>query len=147
MSFENEIVFSKYVRDKLQSSLNNNDQNDIYQEANRLGIKEKAIYILTELLFTENILEEISLFSRLFRKFCYRNNKAQRNLIRALENLLSKNEKLYSKSISIFKKFYDDEILDEQIIIDYNFDEHLHRKVATFIHWLVEASSESSESD
>ena len=117
MSFENEIVFSKYVRDKLQSSLNNNDQNDIYQEANRLGIKEKAIYILTELLFTENILEEISLFSRLFRKFCYRNNKAQRNLIRALENL------------------------------DYNFDEHLHRKVATFIHWLVEASSESSESD
>ena len=124
MSFENEIVFSKYVRDKLQSSLNNNDQNDIYQEANRLGIKEKAIYILTELLFTENILEEIS-----------------------LENLLSKNEQLYSKSISIFKKFYDDEILDEQIIIDYNFDEHLHRKVATFIHWLVEASSESSESD
>ena len=146
MSFENTIIFSQYVRYKLKSIISINDHNDIYQEANRLGIKDKAIYIITDLVFTENILEEITLYSKLFLKFCYKNNKAQLYLIRALENLLSKNKFMYDRSISILKQFYDEGILDEETIID-NFDKDLHGRVASFVHWLIEASSESSESD
>ena len=146
MSFENTIIFSQYVRYKLKSIISIIDHNDIYQEANRLGIKDKAIYIITDLVFTENILEEITLYSKLFLKFCYKNNKAQLHLIRALENLLSKNEWMYVRSISILKQFYDEGILDQETIID-NFDKYHHGKVASFVHLLIEASSESSESD
>ena len=80
------------------------------------------------MVFTENILEEITLYSKLFLKFCYKNNKAQLYLIRALENLLSKNKWMYARSISILKQFYDEGSLDQETIID-NFDNSKMEKV------------------
>ncbi len=54
-------IFAEYFKERREANslLDAAVQKDIVKEAERLNIKDKSILIIAELLFTENILEEI----------------------------------------------------------------------------------------
>ena len=69
-----------------------------------------------------------------------------------------KKESLLPKVAGIFKTFYDEDILDEEVILDWakkvskkyvskDLSEQIHKKAVPFITWLKEAEEETSDED
>lgn len=132
---------------------------ELIKEAERLNIRDKAVLILSELLFTENMIKEIAQNRLLLLRFCYNNQKAQKYLLGGFEKLVGDvyKEQLLSSSLKVLKCFYDEEILDEEVIIEWSnkvskkyvsraVSTEIHEKVSAFIKWLKEAEEESEES-
>ncbi len=65
---ESANIFYKFVKEKQEAGLilDKEVQKEIVKEAERLDIKDKSVLILSELLFTENIMEEIKTNKILF---------------------------------------------------------------------------------
>ncbi len=65
---ESANIFYKFVKEKQEAGLilDKEVQKDIVKEAERLDIKDKSVLILSELLFSENIMEEIKTNKILF---------------------------------------------------------------------------------
>ena len=80
---ESANIFFKFVKEKKEagSMLDQQVQKEIVKEAERLDIKDKCVLVLSELLFTENIIEEIKANKILFLRFCHENRKAQKYLL------------------------------------------------------------------
>jgi translation initiation factor 5 len=159
---ESLIHFQKVVREKKEANqlLEPAVQKELFDEAKRLDIKDKAALILADLLFTENILDEIKKYKMLFLRFCLENKKAQKYLLGGYEKLVGDiyKEKLFANAVKILKLFYDEEILDEDVIIEWSLKESkkyvskemskkIHEKVAPFIQWLKEAEVEDSDEE
>lgn len=66
-------IFFEYFKEKKETSDLNDAavQVEIVKEAERLDIKDKSILIISELLFTENILEEIKANKMLLLRYIY----------------------------------------------------------------------------
>ncbi|RNA42407.1 Eukaryotic translation initiation factor 5 [Brachionus plicatilis] len=154
--------FFKLVSEKKETGclLDSIVQKELLNEAERLGIREKCLLIFTELLFTENILEEIKTYRILLLRFCNENKKAQRYLLGGFEKLVADvyKDKLFDKSVNILKQFYDMDILEEEAIVEWSAKESkkyiskelsrkLHEKVSPFVKWLREAEVESDEEE
>lgn len=154
-------IFSEYFKEKKEAGLllDATAQKDIVKEAESLNIKDKSILIIAELLFTENILEEIKAYKMLLLRFCHENKKAQKYLMGAFETTVGErlHEELFGKSILILKAFYDEDVLDEETIVEWSQKEskkyvpramsrQIHEKVAPFIKWLKEAETEEDSS-
>ena len=135
-------------------------QRELVKEAERLNIKDKAVLVLSELLFTENILEEIKQYRQLLLRFCYENKKAQKYLLGAYEKLVGEvfYDKLFNSSLVILKQFYEQDVLEEESILDWSTKESkkyvskemskkIHEKVFAFVKWLREAEEESEEDE
>lgn len=60
----------------------------LYSEARRLDILEKAPLVLTEILLTANIMEEISEHQSLLRYFCKQGHQFQKYFVYGLEQII-----------------------------------------------------------
>ena len=159
---ENANIFYKLVKERKEAGLlsDPNVQKEIYKEAERLDIKDKSTLVLSELLFTENIIEEIKANKMLLLRFCNKNKKAQKYLLGGFEKLVGDiyKDKLLNNAMKILKQFYDEDILDEETIIEWSAKESkkyvskemsrkIREKVALFIKWLKEAEVEDESSE
>ncbi|XP_033242147.1 eukaryotic translation initiation factor 5 [Drosophila miranda] len=127
-------------------------------EAERLDIVNKSPLVLAELLFTENIINDVRKNRILLLRFTHNNPKAQRYLIGGIEQTVELHTNtLMSKVAGIFKIFYDLDILDEKVILDWaqkvskrhvskKIATEIHEKVKPFVQWLKDAEEEDSSS-
>lgn len=128
-------------------------------EAERLDIVNKAPLVLAELLFTENIILDVRKNRILLLRFTHNNPKGQRYLIGGIEQTVELHANtLMSKVAGIFKIFYDLDILDEKVILEWaqkvskrhvskKIATEIHEKVEPFVQWLKDAEEEDSSSD
>jgi len=155
-------LFYKIVKEKKEANLlaDQQVQKELFEEAKRFDIKDKSTLILSELLFTENMWDEIKTYKMLLLRFCVGNKKAQKYLLGGYEKLVGDvyKDKLFNNALKILKQFYDEEVLDEDVILEWSAKESkkyvskemskkIHEKVAPFIKWLKEAEVEDSEDD
>lgn len=135
-------------------------QKELISEATRLELREKGCLLLCEILFTENIIEEINKYKMLLLRFCVDNKKGQKYLLGGLEKIIGDiyKEKLFNKAMSILKTFYDLDILDEDVIIEWaskpskkyiqkEVSKQLREKIQPLIKWLKEAEVEKDSGD
>jgi len=132
-------------------------QKDIVAEAERLEIRDKAVIALCELLFDDKMLNQIKQHRTLFLRFTNESPKAQKYLMRGMELSIKLFRKdLVPKVSHILKAFYEFDILDEQVILEWGSKkykktvgkevaEEIHAKAAPFLKWLKEAEEEESD--
>jgi len=131
-----------------------NTQKELFNEAAQLGLRDKAPFILAKALFTENMLTEVKQYDKLFIKFCDENEASQKSLLKAFEIIIGDvyKESLFSKSEAILNKFYEADIVDEDVFIDWAENisaKHVPQEVALkirqktgrFIAWLKKPDS------
>lgn len=139
-------------------------EKEIVLEAERLEIRDKAPLVLAELLYDTNIIVQIKQHRNLFCRLTQNNEKEQRYLLGAFEQLVGAVHptELMPKVPHILKAFYDNDILDESVIIEWDdkpsrkytskmvtkeMSKEIHAKAAPLIQWLKEAEEESSEEE
>lgn len=134
-------------------------QKALHNEANRLEVHQKAPLVLAELLFSANLVAEIKKHRNLLLRFTNDDVKAQKYLIGGVELILALHaDKLMDKVAVIFKWFYDLDLLEEKVILEWaakvskkyvskEVAAQIHEKAAPFITWLKEAEEESEESE
>merc|ERR1712088_911264 len=155
-------IFYEFVKAKVQSKakLEVNDEKEIVTEAERLEVTNKAPIVLCELIFDKTkILAQIKSNKRLLLRFCHENQKAQKYLLGGIEKTIETyQDVLLPKTGHIFKAFYDEDILDEEVILEWGkkaskkyvskeLSEQIHKKAEPFLNWLKEAEEESSDED
>lgn len=158
---ESANAFYEIVKEKIESGLLNDAecQKELVKDAERLNIKNKATLIMSELIFSENMIDEISKNRLLLLRFCNENPKAQKSLLSGFEKLVGNvyKEQLLGKTMLILKAFYDEDILDEEAILEWAkkvskknvpkvVSQEIHDKAAPFVKWLQEAEEESAGS-
>lgn len=151
-----EIVKKKLDAGKLESVA---EHKDLLIEAERLDIVNKASLVLAELLFSENLVADVRKHRVLLLRFTHNNPKAQRYLIGGIEQVIALHkDKLVPKVAGIFKLFYDEDILDEKVILEWSqkvskkyvskeVATEIHEKAKPFIQWLKEAEEEDSSDE
>lgn len=160
-------IFLEFVENKAKTTdlTIGENQKAIKAEADRLDISDKAVIVLCEVLFKDNLIENIKLFKNLFLRFTHENHKAQRYLLRGIElTISSMRELLMPKVTMIFNRFYEYEIIVEDVFLDWyakgqekknkkksnKLDDvslEIIEKATPFIKWLNEASEESDDED
>lgn len=152
-------IFFKFVESKAKKidlTLSDN-QKAIKAEAERLDISDKAVIVLVEVLLKDNLIEKIQLYKNLFLRFTNENHKAQRYLLKGLEQAISaQKEQLMSKVVSILNYLYKEDIVVEEVFLEWYAKGHKKSNkitsdvfdgAAPFIKWLEEASEESESDD
>ncbi|VVC34865.1 W2 domain,Armadillo-type fold,Translation initiation factor IF2/IF5,Translation initiation factor [Cinara cedri] len=132
---------------------------ELLAEAERLEVKSKATLVLAELLFDEKIHLQLKKHRVLFLRFCHEDQKAQRYLLGGIEQVigLHKNS-LLPKVAAILKLFYDADILEESILLDWaskiskkyvskELSQEIHNHANQFITWLREAEEEEESGE
>lgn len=152
-------LFYEFVKKHKETGKIENLQKELVGEAERLDIKDKAVLVLCELLLGEHILQEVKTHRLLFLRFTHGNQKAQKYLLGGLEQVINLHkDSLMNKVPHILKLFYDTDILEEEVIIDWSqkvskkyvskeIAQEIHEKAKPFIKWLQEAEEEESSSD
>merc|ERR1712110_1203305 len=152
-------IFHKFVKAKKEGGkLTWDDEKEILTEAERLEIVNKATIVLCEVVLDgDKVVAQITENKRLFLRFTNGNQKAQKYLIGGIECLIAARESLLlPKATAIFKAFYDYDIIDEEVILEWGkkvskkyvskeLSEKIHEKVKPFITWLKEAEEEESD--
>jgi len=152
-------IFHKYVNAKKEiGKLSQTDEKEILVEAERLEIVNKATIVLCEVMLDgDKVVPQITEYKRLFLRFTHGNQKAQKYLIGGIECLIAAREKLLlPKATAIFKAFYDHDIIDEEMILEWGkkvskkyvskeLSEKIHEKLKPFLTWLKEAEEEESD--
>jgi hypothetical protein len=161
-SKESANFFYNLVKEKKEANLlgDVNVHKELFREAEKMEFKDKATLILCELLFTEDILEEIKTYRLLLLRFCNENKKAQKYLLGGFEKLVGDvyKDKLFNNSLKVLKQFYDEDIVDEEVVIEWaskeskkyvdkKISKQIREKVAPFVKWLKEAEVEDEEED
>lgn len=154
-------IFYEYVKKRRDACELENVQvqKELHNEANRLDIHQKSTLILAELLFSENIITEVKKHRNLLLRFTHDDAKAQKYLIGGVELILALHPaKLIDKAAAIFKLFYDLDLLEEKVLLEWGAKvskkyvskevaAQIHEKATPFIKWLQEAESESEDSE
>lgn len=154
-------IFYDYVKKRCDSGELENVQThkELHGEANRLEIHQKAPLILAELLFSANIATEIKKHRNLLLRFTHEDTKAQKYLLGGVEQIIALHAaKLLDKVAIILKLFYDSDLLEEKVILEWaskvskkyvskDIAAQIHEKATPFIKWLQEAEEESEDSE
>ncbi|EDV92172.1 eukaryotic translation initiation factor 5 [Drosophila grimshawi] len=154
-------IFYELVKSKRDNKQLNDvpTHKELMIEAERLDIVNKAPLVLAELLFTENIINDVRKNRILLLRFTHNNPKGQRYLIGGIEQTVELHaNSLMSKVAGIFKIFYDLDILDEKEILEWaqkvskrhvskKIATEIHEKVEPFVKWLKNAEEEDSSSE
>eukprot|EP00118_Oscarella_pearsei_P000253 m.4523 g.4523 ORF g.4523 m.4523 type:complete len:414 (+) comp10895_c0_seq2:391-1632(+) len=152
-------AFFKFVQQKKANGLLAKDIGQIVQEAKRLEVFDKAPLVIAELVFDKNVQKQIKEYRAVFLRFVQGNKKAQKYLLGAFEQLVGKvHPELKARSPFILKTFYDGDILDEEILLEWDqkvskrfvdkkIAEEIREKAAPFIKWLREAEEGSSSEE
>jgi len=150
-------IFYKMLEAKLKNG-GKYDDKVLLGEAERLDIRAKATLVLAELFFNENIVKQVVQHRVVLLRFCHQNTKAQKYLIGGIELVIDLHRELIPKVPVILKAFYDADILDEEVLFEWNskvskkyvskdLSQELHAKAEPFFKWLKEAEEESSEEE
>ncbi|XP_065060480.1 eukaryotic translation initiation factor 5-like [Rhopilema esculentum] len=152
-------IFFQFVKSQTANGLEGHDK-DILAEAERLDIKDKAVLVLAEIFFTDNMLQEIKKYRKMFLKLLNNNQKAQKYLMGAVEMLIGKSYKtqLMPKVPHVLKCLYDSDYVEEEVFLQWgskvskryvskDIAEAIHKKAEPFLKWLKEAEEESDEDD
>merc|ERR1719412_1313783 len=103
--------------------------------------------------------KQIEKYANLILRFTLENQKAQKYLIGGVEKTIKVHEAaLMNKVPHIFKMFYEEDILEEEVIFEWakkvskkyvskETAQKIHDKAAPFIKWLKEAEEESESSE
>lgn len=153
-------LFYSFVKEKKESNTVEKSGKEIVAEADRLDIKDKAVLALSELLFDKDMVGQISKYRAVFLRFVHDNVKAQKYLLGAYELLVGKSfpGDLMPKAAHILKEFYDKDLLEEEVILQWSekvskryvskdICSQIHAKVAPFVKWLKEAEEEESSEE
>ncbi|GBN52267.1 Eukaryotic translation initiation factor 5 [Araneus ventricosus] len=152
-------LFYVFVKKHKETGNIENLHKEVVGEAERLDIKDKAVLVLCELLLGENILPEVKTHRLLFLRFTAGNHKAQKYLLGGLEQVIKLHkDALINKVPHILKAFYDTDILEEEVLIDWSqkvskkyvskeVAQEIHDKAKPFIKWLQEAEEEESSDE
>jgi len=150
-------IFYKYVKKLLP--LEGSKYKEIIGEAERLEIKDKAPLVMCELLMSDGIVQELKQHRVLFLRLCHENKRAQKYLMGGIELVIKeRKDTLLQRVPHILKSMYDDDIIDEEVILDWNkkiskkyvgkeLAQEINEKAKPFIKWLQEAEEEESSSD
>lgn len=134
------------------------DGKKMLNEAERLELKNKASLLLANVLFTEDLVQQIKQYRNLLLRFCMNDAKAQRHLLGGIEQkVLAKKDVLLPKTAHIIKALYDNDICDEEVLISWgkkpsskyvkkDFAKEMIKVAQPVLVWLEEAE-EGSESD
>jgi len=132
---------------------------ELVAEAERLEVKSKATLVLAELLFDDKIHLQLKKHRVLFLRFCHEDQKAQRYLLGGIEQVIGLHKSsLLSKVSAILKLFYDADILEESVLLDWaskiskkyvskELSQEIHNYANQFITWLREAEEEEESGD
>lgn len=154
-------IFYEMVKSSMESNQLDKvaEHKRLFVEAERLDVIHKAPLVLAELLFTDNLTMELRKNRVLLLRFTHNNPKAQRYLIGGLEQTIALHkEKLMPKVAGILKLFYDLDVLEEKVLLEWSekvskkyvskdVATDIHEKAAPFINWLKEAEEEDSSSE
>lgn len=154
-------IFYEYVKKRRDAGDLDNIQvhKEVHNEAKRLEVNTKSPLILAELLFSANLVNDIKKHRGLLLRFTHEDEKAQKYLLGGVEQVIALHAaKLMDKVAIILKLFYDTDLLDEKIILDWaskvskkyvskEVATQIHDKAAPFIKWLKEAEEESEDSE
>lgn len=156
-------IFHAYLQIKSEAANGPMDANtikEVFIEAERLEVTNKATLVLCEVLLTgDKVIEKIKTHKIMFVKFTHENQKAQKYLLGGIEKLIEmKRDLLLPKVAGIFKIMYDEDILEEEVIIEWSkkvskkyvskeLAEKIHKNAAPFVTWLQEAEEESESDD
>jgi len=131
---------------------------EIIKKARELGLKnDKVCTVLVQLLFDEDVLEQLSDKAELLNSFV-KNEKCQKAILGGIERLVDQNDKLLPKVAFILKAFYDEDIVEEDVLlawgekaskkyVDKAKSKEIRKQAAPFLNWLKEAEEESSDED
>lgn len=152
-------IFYTCVKTALEK--NNVDAKELLSEAERLEVKTKAPLILAELLFADE--DKIPIQAKKHRilllRFTHEDIKAQRYLLNGIEQVIALHkEKLLSMVPGILKLFYDYDILEEKVLLEWaektskkyvskELSAEIRSRAEPFIKWLREAEEEDSDSE
>jgi len=132
---------------------------EIANEAERLEMRSKAPLILVEVLCDEQMRQQVKTYRNVFIRLCVENKKAQKSLLGGFEKMVEIHQsKLLPKVAHIVKDFYDLDIIDEEVLIEWGghpskkyvpkeLSKLIHKKADPVIKWLQEADEESSEEE
>ncbi|XP_051511944.1 eukaryotic translation initiation factor 5-like [Myxocyprinus asiaticus] len=152
-------IFYSFVKQKKDSGAIYSADKEILAEAERLDVKAMGPLILSELLFDENIREQIKKYKRHFLRFCHNNKKAQKYLLGGFECLVKLHQSQLLPRVSvILKDLYDADLVEEDVILAWaekvskkyvskELAKEIHAKAEPFIKWLKEAEEESEGSE
>ncbi|XP_028678101.1 eukaryotic translation initiation factor 5 [Erpetoichthys calabaricus] len=152
-------MFYNFVKQKKEEGVIDGADKEILAEAERLDVKAMGPLILSELLFDENIRDQIKKYKRHFLRFCHNNKKAQKYLLGGFECLVKLHQdQLLSRVAIILKAMYDADLLEEDVILAWaekvskkyvskELAKEIHAKAAPFVKWLKEAEEESEASE
>ncbi|XP_051942112.1 eukaryotic translation initiation factor 5 [Hippocampus zosterae] len=152
-------LFYNFVKQRKESGAVDAADKEILAEAERLDVKAMGPLILSELLFDENIREQLKKYKRHFLRFCHNNKKAQKYLLGGFECVVKLHQvQLLQKVPIILKDLYDADLLEEDVIfawaekvskkyVSKELAKEIHGKAEPFIKWLKEAEEESEGSD
>jgi len=132
---------------------------DILAKADELGVttKSRAVTVLVQCIFTDDMAREVKTRTPLLRKFVI-NEKNQKALLGGMERVLITSKTLMMKAPLILKAFYDNDILEEEVILKWgekpskkyvSRDEakDVRTRVEPFLRWLAEAEEDDSDED
>ncbi|XP_053290859.1 eukaryotic translation initiation factor 5 [Pleuronectes platessa] len=151
-------LFYNFVKYKKESGTIDGADKDILAEAERLDVKAMGPLILSELLFNENIRDQIKKYKRHFLRFCHNNKKAQKYLLGGFECVVKLHQvQLLSRVPIILKELYEYDLVEEDVILAWaekvskkyvskELAKEIHAKAAPFVKWLKEAEEESEGS-
>ncbi|KAL1263296.1 hypothetical protein QQF64_006035 [Cirrhinus molitorella] len=152
-------MFYNFVKQKKESGAIGSADKEILAEAERLDVRAMGPLILSELLFDENIREQIKKYKRHFLRFCHNDKKAQKYLLGGFECLVKLHQsQLLPRVAIILKDLYDADLLEEDVILTWaekvskkyvskELAKEIHAKAAPFVKWLKEAEEESEGSE
>ncbi|XP_041071179.1 eukaryotic translation initiation factor 5 [Cetorhinus maximus] len=152
-------LFYNFVKQKKEEGMIDSADKDLRSEAERLDVIAMGPLILSELLFDENIREQIRKYKRHFLRFCHGNKKAQKYLLGGFECLVRiHRDQLLPRVPHVLKELYDADLLEEEVILAWaekvskkyvpkELAKEIHAKAVPFIKWLKEAEEESEEED
>ena len=117
-------IFYKFVVNKKNALPINHGAGakEVLAEADRLEVRDKAPIVLCELLFNAMMIKEkqIEKYANLLLRFTHENHKAQKYLIGGVEKTIKVHEAtLMSKVPHIFKIFYEEDILEEEVLFEW----------------------------
>ncbi|XP_072558758.1 eukaryotic translation initiation factor 5-like isoform X2 [Paramormyrops kingsleyae] len=151
-------LFYNFVKQKKDSGTIGSADKEILVEAERLDVKAMGPLILSELLFDENIRDQIKMYKRHFLRFCH-DKKAQKYLLGGFECVVKLHQAQLLPHITILlKDMYDADLLAEDVILAWaekvskkyvskELAKEIHAKAAPFVKWLKEAEEESEGSE
>ncbi|KAF9998275.1 hypothetical protein BGZ80_009496 [Entomortierella chlamydospora] len=130
---------------------------EILEKAGELDIttKSRAVTVLIQCIFTDDMAREIKTRAPLLRKFVV-NEKGQKAVLGGMERVLITSKTLMLKAPLILKAFYDNDILEEDIILKWGEKptkkyvtreeaKDVRTRVEPFLRWLAEAEEDSEE--